>query len=83
MSTTAPARRNPFRRPVDTGPRASFRELLPYLTEHRFVLGVVIVLGLVGAGLSLAQPAARQPGDHAGAGRARLSTGWSGRSWPS
>jgi ATP-binding cassette subfamily B protein len=55
-STAAPARRNPFRRPVDDGPRASFRELLPYLTEHRLVLGVVVVLGLLGAGLSLAQP---------------------------
>ncbi len=55
-STAAPARRNPFRKPVDDGPRASFRELLPYLTEHRLVLGIVVVLGLIGAALSLAQP---------------------------
>jgi ATP-binding cassette subfamily B protein len=56
MSTTAPARRSMFGRKPDDGPRASFRQLLPYLTEHKFVLGVVIVLSLVGAGVSLAQP---------------------------
>ncbi|PZQ89635.1 MAG: ABC transporter [Leifsonia xyli] len=56
-STDAPARRNPFRRTPDTGPRASFRELLPYLTEHKTLLGVAIVLSLVSAGFSLAQPA--------------------------
>ena len=56
-STDAPARRNPFRRPADTGPRASFRELVPYLTEHKVLLGVAIVLSLVTAALSLAQPA--------------------------
>ena len=55
-STTAP-RRSPFaRRTPDDGPRASFRQLLPYLTEHRGVLGVVIALSLVGAGASLLQP---------------------------
>ena len=65
MSTagTAPAssstqnRRGIFgRRPVDDGPRASFRQLLPYLTEHRATLIVVIALSLVGAGTSLVQP---------------------------
>ncbi|AYF98261.1 ABC transporter ATP-binding protein [Protaetiibacter intestinalis] len=56
-SPDAPARRNPFRRTPDTGPRASFRELLPYLTEHRGLLALAIVLSLVSAGLSLAQPA--------------------------
>jgi ATP-binding cassette subfamily B protein len=56
MSTTAPARRSMFGRKPDDGPRASFRQLLPYLTEHKLVLGVVIVLSLVGAGVSLAQP---------------------------
>jgi ATP-binding cassette subfamily B protein len=56
MSTTAPARRSMFGRKPDDGPRASFRQLLPYLTEHKLVLGGVIVLSLVGAGVSLAQP---------------------------
>ena len=54
--TAAPARRNPFRKTPDEGPRASFRELLPYLAEHKLVLGIVVVLSLVGAALSLAQP---------------------------
>lgn len=39
-----------------TGPRASFRELLPYLAEHRGTLVVVAILSLVGAAASLAQP---------------------------
>ncbi|UTT63088.1 ABC transporter ATP-binding protein [Microcella humidisoli] len=49
-----PARR--FGRPVDDGPRATFRQLLPYLLEHRRVLGWVIVISVLGAGASLAQP---------------------------
>jgi len=53
----APARRSPFSRTRDTGPRASFRELLPYLTEHKALLAAAIVLSLVSAALSLAQPA--------------------------
>ncbi len=57
MSTTTSERRSPFSRPqIDDGPRATFRQLLPYLTEHRGVLGVVIALSIVGAGTSLAQP---------------------------
>lgn len=59
MSTpTAPApRRGLFgRRTPDEGPRASFRQLLPYLTEHRGVLAAVVALSLVGAGASLLQP---------------------------
>ena len=40
----------------DTGPRASFRDLMPYLLEHKRVLGFVIVLSLFGAAASLAQP---------------------------
>ncbi|HEY4151872.1 MAG TPA: ABC transporter ATP-binding protein, partial [Pseudolysinimonas sp.] len=59
-STTRPTsetRRNPFsRRTPDDGPRASFRQLLPYLTEHRGALGIVVALSLVGAGASLLQP---------------------------
>lgn len=57
MSTTTPERRSPFSRPAkDDGPRATFRQLLPYLTEHRGVLGIVIGLSIIGAGASLAQP---------------------------
>ena len=50
-------RRSPFaRRTPDDGPRASFRQLVPYLAEHRGVLAVVVALSLVGAGASLVQP---------------------------
>ncbi|MDN4614342.1 ABC transporter ATP-binding protein [Leifsonia sp. F6_8S_P_1B] len=60
MSTThsAPARRrSPFsRRTDDAGPRARFSQLLPYLFEHRGVLAVVVVLSVLGAAASLAQP---------------------------
>ena len=38
------------------GPRATFKQLLPYLLEHRKVLSVVIVLSVIGAATSLAQP---------------------------
>lgn len=48
--------RSPFARPQDDGPRASFRQLLPYLAEHRVILGVVIALSILGAAASLAQP---------------------------
>jgi ABC-type multidrug transport system fused ATPase/permease subunit len=40
----------------DDGPRATFRQLLPYLTEHRRILVVVVLLSLAFAGASLAQP---------------------------
>ncbi|WP_375389870.1 ABC transporter ATP-binding protein, partial [uncultured Amnibacterium sp.] len=58
MSTTTVAapRRGFLRRSRDEGPRARFRDLLPYLTEHRGALTVVIVLSVIGAALSLAQP---------------------------
>src|SRR5689334_8514063 len=57
MSDTPAPRRSPFgRRAADDGPRASFRQLLPYLTEHRAILGVVILLSLLGAATSLLQP---------------------------
>jgi len=46
-----------LRRPArDTGPRASFRQLLPYLLEHRGLLVVALVLSLAGAAASLALP---------------------------
>ena len=41
-TTRAETRRSPFaRRATPSGPRASFRQLLPYLIEHRGVLVVV------------------------------------------
>ncbi len=55
MSDTTPSR-SLFRRKADDGPRATFRQLLPYLLEHRAILTVVIILSLLGAGASLAQP---------------------------
>ncbi|MCL2514478.1 MAG: ABC transporter ATP-binding protein/permease [Microbacteriaceae bacterium] len=55
--TARPARRGFGRRPSsDDGPRASFSQLLPYLTEHKRVLGWVIALSVLGAAASLAQP---------------------------
>jgi ATP-binding cassette subfamily B protein len=56
MSTTTqrPSRR--FGRPDDDGPRATFSQLMPYLLEHRRVLSWVIVISVLGAGTSLAQP---------------------------
>jgi ATP-binding cassette subfamily B protein len=47
------------RRPADAepeGPKATFRDLLPYLLEHKRILAVVIALSLVGAGFALGQP---------------------------
>ena len=38
------------------GPRASVSQLLPYLAEHKAVLSVVVVLSVLGAAASLAQP---------------------------
>ncbi|MEX1078581.1 MAG: ABC transporter ATP-binding protein [Homoserinimonas sp.] len=40
----------------DEGPRARFSQLLPYLLEHKKVLSWVIVLSVLGAAASLAQP---------------------------
>jgi len=56
--STAPQtqRRSPFSRAKDDGPRARFSQLLPYLGEHKGVLAAVIVLSILGAGASLAQP---------------------------
>lgn len=61
MSSSAPPaaatpRRSLLGRPVDDGPRASFSQLMPYLLEHRAVLSWVIVISVLGAGASLAQP---------------------------
>jgi ATP-binding cassette subfamily B protein len=51
-----PARRGFGRRAQEEGPRASVRQLLPYLLEHQRVLAWVIALSVLGAAASLAQP---------------------------
>lgn len=38
------------------GPRASFRQLLPFLLAHRGVLSIVVILSIVAAAATLAQP---------------------------
>ncbi len=40
----------------DSGPKAKFSQLVPYLKEHQGALIVATILSLVGAGTSLAQP---------------------------
>jgi len=55
MSVPAPARGRRGRH-VPKGPRASFRQLLPFLLEHKRTLVVVAVLSVLGAGTTLAQP---------------------------
>lgn len=59
MSTESPARpraRGILRRKDDDGPRASLKQLLPFLLEHRRVLIAVALLSIVGAVATLAQP---------------------------
>lgn len=41
---------------LDQGPKAKFRQLTPYLMEHKGALVVAVFLSLIGAGVSLAQP---------------------------
>ncbi len=55
MSRTVTARRRGRGAPHD-GPRATFRQLLPFLFEHKKVLVAVAALSIVGAAASLAQP---------------------------
>ncbi|GAA4265448.1 ABC transporter ATP-binding protein [Frondihabitans peucedani] len=43
-------------RPIPEGPRATFSQLLPFLFEHKPMLAVIIVLSVLGAAASLAQP---------------------------
>jgi ATP-binding cassette subfamily B protein len=43
-------------RPTEKGPKAKFSQLWPYLAEHKPALWVAVVLSLIGAGISLAQP---------------------------
>ncbi|WP_309064731.1 ABC transporter ATP-binding protein [Microbacterium sp.] len=54
MSRTAPPRRRG--RGAQEGPRATFRQLLPFLFEHKKVLALVAALSVIGALASLAQP---------------------------
>ena len=61
MSSTATTRprfgRDRFRRPTKyDGPRATFGQLLPYIFEHKASMTVVVVLSVLGAAASLAQP---------------------------
>ncbi|WP_223626272.1 ABC transporter ATP-binding protein [Microbacterium sp. EST19A] len=53
-STATPRRRGRGAQPE--GPRATFRQLLPFLFEHKRTLIVVAVLSVVGAATSLVQP---------------------------
>jgi ABC-type multidrug transport system fused ATPase/permease subunit len=55
-TTTRPPRTRRGFGKKDDGPRAKFTQLLPYLTEHRRILSLVIGLSVVGAAASLAQP---------------------------
>ncbi|WP_165066144.1 ABC transporter ATP-binding protein [Marisediminicola senii] len=54
--TTRPGRTRRGRSDDDGGPRATFSQLLPYLFEHKKVLSFVVVLSVLGAAASLAQP---------------------------
>lgn len=55
MSGSATARRR-GRGAQPEGPRATFRQLLPFLFEHKRTLIVVAVLSVIGAATSLVQP---------------------------
>jgi ATP-binding cassette subfamily B protein len=52
-----PARRGPFsRRKPEDGPRAKFRQLLPYLLQNRALIVVVVLLSIAGSLATVAQP---------------------------
>ncbi|QTX05343.1 ABC transporter ATP-binding protein [Agromyces archimandritae] len=53
---TSGRRRGFGRRPAPDGPRATFRQLLPFILEHKPVLAWVAVLSIVAALAGLAQP---------------------------
>ncbi|UYN82648.1 MAG: ABC transporter ATP-binding protein [Microcella sp.] len=57
-STPAPRRRGSQtgRDAEAEGPRASFSQLMPFLLAHRGVLSIVVVLSIVAAAATLAQP---------------------------
>jgi ATP-binding cassette subfamily B protein len=61
VSVDAPAQDSPpatrrRRRKTPEGPRATFRQLLPFIFEHKRTLVVVAVLSILGAIATLAQP---------------------------
>ena len=56
MSDTTSTRGRGRRRTQPEGPRATFRQLLPFLFEHKNVLVVVAMLSVLGAGATLVQP---------------------------
>lgn len=56
MSDTATRTRRRGRNAPQEGPRASLKQLLPFLLEHKGVLIVVALLSVVGAVTTLAQP---------------------------
>ncbi|KAA9111299.1 ABC transporter ATP-binding protein [Microbacterium rhizomatis] len=55
-STTARTGRSRLRGKEPAGPRATFRQLLPFIFEHRRTLIVVAVLSILGAIATLVQP---------------------------
>lgn len=56
-SASPAPRRSPFaRRSEQSGPRARFSQLVPYLTENRPLLIFAIILSVIGSAASLAQP---------------------------
>lgn len=55
-AATARSSRGRGRSGEPEGPRARFRDLLPYLAEHRSALGAAVALGVVASAASLAQP---------------------------
>ncbi|MGO2112045.1 MAG: ABC transporter ATP-binding protein [Pseudoclavibacter sp.] len=44
------------RRDTDGSPRATFRQLVPYLLENPGLMGAIVAISILGAGFSLAQP---------------------------
>ncbi|WP_442574965.1 ABC transporter ATP-binding protein [Microbacterium sp. F51-2R] len=57
MSTTTSSSRARFgRRAPQEGPRASLKQLFPFLLEHKRVLTLVAILSVIGAAATLAQP---------------------------
>ncbi|MCR2826285.1 ABC transporter ATP-binding protein [Microbacterium sp. zg.Y909] len=56
MSSPAPSRGRAGRRATTDGPRASLKQLLPFLLEHKRVLVVVAVLSVLEALATLGQP---------------------------
>jgi ATP-binding cassette subfamily B protein len=55
-TTTSPSRARFGRRAPQEGPRASLKQLFPFLLEHKRVLTLVAILSVIGAAATLAQP---------------------------